>query len=285
VVASWFRRNTGLAFGITLSGTSVGGVLIVPIAAQVIQRYGWRMGYLALAAIILLVALPLVIWLLRENPAAVKAKGAPTTSMDGQTLGETFKDSRFWFLMLSLGLAALPMGAYLVHLQPLLRTQHFSLPEAAGYGSLFALAIGIGRVGGGFLIDKLWDFGVATALIALAALGCFTVTSFGPQDARWAITAAIVAIGLSYGAEVNFGAYFALKLFGLRSYSKIFGFKSLVVGGGVALGGMMVSALFDLTGSYKLLGPVTGILFLLAAVTMLLIGLKHERTQAAAQPV
>jgi MFS family permease len=272
IAASWFRRNAGSAFGVTLSGISVGGVIIMPLAALAMERYGWRAGYLTLAAIMLIFALPLMLWLLREAPPAAEPKaGQASDPLSGQTLRATLADARFWILMLSLGLSALPMGAFLTHLQPLLRSQHFTLPAAAGYGSLFALAIGFGRVGGGVLIDRLWDYGVATGLLVLGAIGSYFIPTLGPKDPNWAMAGAVVALGLSYGAEVNFGAYFTLKLFGLRDFSKIFGIKALVVGGGVALGGMLSSALFDMTGGYKAFSVAGAALFLLSAATLLLI--------------
>jgi MFS family permease len=289
-VASWFRFNTGSAFGVTMSGTSLVGVVLLPVVGLAIDRFGWRGGYLILAAIMMGFTLPLVLWLFRENPAAASVPHNPTAPQPseeeagrsaGQTFRETLADTRFWLLILALGLAALPMGAYLTHLQPLLRSQQFSLPVAAGYGSLFALAIGIGRIGGGILIDRLWDYAVASVFIAVAAFGCFAITSLRPQDSAWMVAAAVFAIGVSYGAEVDFGAYFALKLFGLRDFPKIFGCVALILGTGVALGGMISSAMVDWTGGYGPLGPVTGVFFLLSAAAMLFMGLRDRRLASA----
>jgi OFA family oxalate/formate antiporter-like MFS transporter len=176
-----------------------------------------------------------------------------------------------------LGLAALPMGAYLTHLQPLLRNKGFSLPVATGYSSLFALAMGIGRIGGGILVDRLWSYGVASLLIAVAAFGSFAITSLRPEDSAWMVAAAVFAIGLSYGAEVDFAAYFTLQLFGLRDFPKTYGCIALVLGVGVGLGGMMSSAMFDWSGGYGPLGPVTGIFFLFSAGAMLFMGLRDRR--------
>lgn len=275
-VATWFRRQTGSAFGVTLSGTSVGGVFIVPIIALVIDRYGWRSGYLAMSAILLIVVLPLVALLFREKTAHPTEK-ENVRATSGQSWRETLVDIRFWLLLLSLGLAALPMGAFGAHLQPLLLSKHFSIPVAAGFGSLFALSIGVGRVVGGMLIDRFWDFGVIATALILGAAGCFTTAFVDAGTSYWFVAMAVAAIGLTYGAEVDFGAYLSLKMFGLKDFAKIFGVKSLVVGSGVALGGILSSALFDLAGNYGPLGLVTGALFAMSAAIMLMMGFRERR--------
>jgi MFS family permease len=58
VIANWFEARRGLAMGIALSGTTVGGMVMTLVASGVIQGWGWRAAYIALGApMILVVAL------------------------------------------------------------------------------------------------------------------------------------------------------------------------------------------------------------------------------------
>ena len=51
VLAAWFDRRRGLAIGIGMAGMGL-GLIYVPIVVQsMIDSYGWRAGYYALAAI------------------------------------------------------------------------------------------------------------------------------------------------------------------------------------------------------------------------------------------
>ena len=47
LVSNWFVRRRGLALGILLTGTSIGGVVIPQIATPLITAYGWRAAMLA----------------------------------------------------------------------------------------------------------------------------------------------------------------------------------------------------------------------------------------------
>jgi len=49
-VANWFLERRGLASGIATSGIGLGMLLIVPLSQACVQAYGWRQGFLMLAA-------------------------------------------------------------------------------------------------------------------------------------------------------------------------------------------------------------------------------------------
>ena len=51
VVANWFGARRGLAMGVTLGGTTTGGMLMTLAASYVIAHWGWRPAYLAFARV------------------------------------------------------------------------------------------------------------------------------------------------------------------------------------------------------------------------------------------
>ncbi len=59
-VATWFVKNAGLAFALTMTGTSVVAAIAFPALGYAIEQFGWRAGYLVLAAMVVLVGLPVV---------------------------------------------------------------------------------------------------------------------------------------------------------------------------------------------------------------------------------
>jgi MFS family permease len=60
-VGLWFARRKGLALGILSSGGPLGQALVAFLAAHVVDAYGWRTGYLTLAILYALLAVPLAL--------------------------------------------------------------------------------------------------------------------------------------------------------------------------------------------------------------------------------
>ena len=75
VVANWFQAKRGMAMGVAIAGVSVGGMIMVQVAAAVIQAGGWRAAYTALALPVLLVVIPLVLLVVRTRPPEVSVQG------------------------------------------------------------------------------------------------------------------------------------------------------------------------------------------------------------------
>ncbi len=67
VVANWFGGRRGLAMGVTLGGTTTGGMLMTPTASYVIAHWGWRTAYLVFAPVFLIV-IPSVLMVVRSRP-------------------------------------------------------------------------------------------------------------------------------------------------------------------------------------------------------------------------
>jgi MFS family permease len=68
VIANWFREKRGVAMGVAVAGISAGGMIMVQLAAAAIRAGGWRVGYVALALPILLIAVPLTVVVVRTRP-------------------------------------------------------------------------------------------------------------------------------------------------------------------------------------------------------------------------
>ena len=51
LVSGWFERGRGMALGIALTGTSLGGSIVSLMAAPLIANYGWRTAMLILSGL------------------------------------------------------------------------------------------------------------------------------------------------------------------------------------------------------------------------------------------
>lgn len=68
VIVAWFDRHRGLALGGTLAGIGAGTALIPLLVANINTSLGWRYSFISIAAIVLLVSLP-VVWMWIAEPA------------------------------------------------------------------------------------------------------------------------------------------------------------------------------------------------------------------------
>ena len=71
VLAKWFYRRRGIVLSICTAGTSVGGLFLTPFAASLIIWAHWRVAWIVLGAFVLVLALPLAAFLLRDSPEEI----------------------------------------------------------------------------------------------------------------------------------------------------------------------------------------------------------------------
>jgi len=69
-IPRWFVKRRGLMTGIVVTGSSVGTMIMAPLAGWLIASYGWRISY-AVIGIISLVLITLVAQVLKRDPSQV----------------------------------------------------------------------------------------------------------------------------------------------------------------------------------------------------------------------
>jgi nitrate/nitrite transporter NarK len=271
-VATWFSKNSGLAFGLVLCGVSVSSAILMPVLAYVIQTYGWRNGYLSLFALVAFVCLPLVLLWFRERPkangpAVVQGEDA---AQSGIPLREAVRDRRYWLMIFALGGAAFAIGGYTNQLQPMLASGGFTPTVAASVGTVFAISIGVGRIIAGRLLDRFNPSKVAATFLASPVIGAALLAHTIDTGPVWLPAAvAVFLLGLGQGAEIDFNAYFTLRLFGLRQFSLIFGTVIVAINAGLAGGAFVYASIYDMTGSYHAAIYTSMAIYLGAALVML----------------
>ena len=70
IATRWFSRRRGLALATVTSGVGLGSILVAPIAAYLIVDYGWRMSYLIIGVVALILMIPLSL-LLKRPPGDI----------------------------------------------------------------------------------------------------------------------------------------------------------------------------------------------------------------------
>lgn len=283
-VASWFKRSVGLAFGIALSGSALIAIIATPLTGNMIADYGWRAGFLAIAAIALLVGLPVITLFYKERSASPSPEQGEIP-LTGASLPEAMRDARFWCYILSFTLACIALGGTLAHLQAILAEAGLPLAHALSFGVLYALAMTFGKVVGGMLLDRAWPFAIAAGITTLAAIGAFGLATMDATTPYLLVALLLGSIGMAQGAESDFVAFFTLRSFGLRVFSTIVGVLAMIVTLGLTVGAWVYGLLFDIYGSYEIASFAGSGCLLSAGIFVLIAGLREKSAISREQAV
>jgi hypothetical protein len=99
------------------------------------------------------------------------------------------------------------------------------------------------------------------------------------SDASWIIALlAVFLLGLGQGAEVDFIAFFTVRIFGMRSFAAISATIGASVGVGMALGGSGFAIVHDATGSYDAAIYASVLIYAGAAALALMIRMPPTKT-------
>ena len=268
---TWFSRNAGLAFGITMCGTSLITAIASPVLSDVVVHHGWRWGYALWGTIVVVCGLPPVIVWFRQNPHPLaEAIEAADRAGSASSARQAARTVPFWLVFGSLACAALAVGGIISQLYPILIAAGYSPELAAGTVSFYAISMGVGRVIAGSLLDRFDPVWVAGGSLFLAAIGSMILlfALFGGGPWMLAFLAAFM-LGWGQGAEGDYIGFFTQHLFGRQAFAAIYSWFNLAVGSGLALGGLLFARIFDIYGNYQLAVTIGVGLWLASAVLML----------------
>lgn len=244
VVSANFVKGRGLALGLAMVGNGLTGIFLPMLLAPYAASAGWRQGFVALAVLAALAA-PLVAGLMslsRPQPQAVAPDGAPA----GQSFETALRDRAFWVMAAAFALIPLGAGGMHLHLMAFLADEGMSPVEAGAVASLGGVALIVGRVLTGWLIDHAFAPWVAAGMMAISA-ACMALMGVFGAPAGWL---GAVAVGLSIGAELDLIGYLTARYFGMRAYGRIYGVLYAAVLVGSAVSPVAYGQASDLTGSY-----------------------------------
>jgi len=262
-IANWFHHRVGLASGIAVSGFGFGGLLI-PVIVRLIESYEWRGAITILALGVLLIILPLSL-VFRHKPEqygylpdgqtedpAVSTNNAGLSSTSGAdfTTKQTLKSRAFWHMGLAFVCHTMLVSATITHVMPYLS----SIGIARSRASVVAMAIPLtsicGRLGLGWLGDKVNRKLVLAAALAAMSLGifCFGYTSVA---GAWLLVVFIILFGVGYGGSIALRPSLVREYFGRSSFGTVFGLITGITMLGGIIGPPLAGWVYDNWGGYQ----------------------------------
>jgi MFS family permease len=245
-VSLWFQRRRGIAVAIVASGNYLAGTIWPPVLQYSIEAVGWRQAYLAIGAVCVLTILPLAAVLRRRAPG--DDGGVPLGARDiADTLRMT--PGTLQALLVVAGLACcIAMSMPQVHIVAYCADLGYGPARGA---EMLSLMLGLGvvsRLASGLIADRIGGVGT---LILGSTLQCLALLFYLPFDGLASLYVVSALFGLSQGGIVPSYALIVREYFPAREAGARVSLVLMATIIGMALGGWMSGAIYDLTGSYR----------------------------------
>jgi len=284
-VARWFFKRRNTMTGILVAGLGLAGLIGPPVANWLISTYDWRVSYIILGSIVLVVA-ALAAQFLKRDPAQMgqvpygQNEGVEQelkAGTEGFSLREAVYTRQFWLVAAMFLCYGFCLLTTTVHLAAHVTDLGISTASAATIlATIGGLSI-IGKVVLGRAADRIGNRQVFIICFILMSASFFWLI---PAREVWMLYLFAAVFGLAYGGCVASQSPLIAVLFGLRSHGLILGVTTLGFTSGAALGPFLSGYIFDITGSYQLAFIVSAALSIVGLVlTAFLTPLRGEQAK------
>jgi MFS family permease len=247
----WFTRRRGIALAICMSGNYLAGALWPPLIQHGIENGGWRLAYTRVGIFCLLVMLPLA-WVLRRRPPEpaepepVALDTRPNTAHADRPLG--LSPATLQTLLCVAGVSCcVAMSMPQVHIVAYCTDLGFGAARGA---EMLSVMLGMGvasRLISGWISDHIG--GLRTLLLGSVLQGV-ALLMFLPFDGLVPLYLISGMFGLFQGGIVPSYALIVREHFAPAQAGARVGTVLMATLFGMALGGWMSGAIYDLSGSY-----------------------------------
>lgn len=286
-ITRWFVARRARAMGIASTGTSMAGIVLVPLATWLVITVGWRTTVVIIGVGIWLLIIPFVWRVVRSRPSdlGLEPYGAGIVEVErgsrpgrpDATLAGAMKGRTFWLVAAGLMLGQSPSFAIGIHAQKAIIDKGATPSEAAFVISLLAAGALFGRFGFAWIGDLAPSPIMLAGMYCLQAIGFAVLATSGLGPGVWLFA---VMYGASLGGSGALQPVVVADIFGVQAYGAILGAIGTPAAILSAITPIIAAYIHDLTGGY-------GIAFLGFAVVVLVgatsLALAHLSTRRLAQ--
>jgi MFS family permease len=243
----WLEARRNLAAALVSAGMGMGSMTVSPLAAWLIEAFGWRSAMLSIGCLAFALLLPAA-YSVRRPPSAL---AADTTSAPTEAYPLTSREA-----MLTPQFAAIAFAHFAccaAHSGPIFHMVSYA--TMCGLPAMLAVSVfGVaglaglgGRVGLGLAADRLGAKPVLVAGLLLQALAVGAYLFVSSLKEFYALS---VVFGLAYGGVMPLYAVLVRDVFGPRMMGTLFGAVAMFASLGMALGPWAGGWVFDNSGGY-----------------------------------
>ena len=262
LVSRRFREQQGFAVGAALLGASVGGTLTPTLTRYLAETFGWREAAALMSAGIWLIALPAFLWIVKDEDF----EEAEARRGDSSGFSTVWKQRSFWMLAAAVVLIGFVDQAMSQHFVLYLNKDvGLGLAVAAGAASVAALISIFGKVGFGWVYDKLSTKGVMICYVLMALAVLIAI----PVQGSFLLGALVLTRGLAHGGAIVDIPVLSKHYFGPKMLGRTIGVLTACVTVGFATGPPVVGYIYDTHGTYRYAFMLLAVMSLAAGAAVL----------------
>ncbi len=259
-VGGWFDRHRATAVGLAVAGIGAGTLVMSPVSAALIERYGWRDTFVMLgiggSAVLLACTL-----LVRRPPGQAGPQPA--------RFGDAFGSAVFRRLQLSALCSGLALFVPFVFVGQYAKDRGVDSVAAAILVGVLGGASVLARIGFGTAVRRFGSVALYRSCFVLIALSFLVWLAAG--DSYLMLLLFVTALGIGYGGFVALSTIVLAERFGVLGLGSVLGLFYTSQGLGGLVGPPTAGWLIDRTAGYTI--PILLCSGLAATARLLLIGL------------
>jgi MFS family permease len=255
VLTRWFHQKRSSALSIATTGLSVGGIVLTPIAARLIDDRSLVSAMTIIGVMFFIGStIPAAIFL-RPTPASMgqfpdgitpKDQGAAAGPPPGVQFLAAVNSTAFKAITATFTLGLLGQVGAISQVVKLAK-ERAGAPTNQQIISVLAACSVVGRLSGGVIVTKLTTRKFAYVALALQIAG-MTILAFAQTQPTLLVGAGV--FGLGVGNVLLLHPLLLAEVFGVRDYGRILGRSSIFVSVGNAVGPFMMGYARDHLGGY-----------------------------------
>jgi MFS family permease len=277
IISHWFTRQRGMALFFLSTGSMAGMAIMTPVLMAAIEAFGWRPTLVGFAAALTLLALPVALFVMRDQApagtdlpaseaAAMATRAASAPAQPAPRLAEALRTRPFWMIFAGLFACGFSMNLLGTHGVPMLMDHGFDAHSSSlGIGLIGFVAI-FGTLVLGRWSDRLPRRNILAAIYGVRGLGFFALVVVG---AHWELYAAASIGGLVWAGSIALSSAILADVYGVRLVGVLYGLAYL----GHQVGGMISAWLggwgYEHFGTHWVAFGASGALLLVAAAVSL----------------
>ena len=279
IISNWFHRNTAVITSIAMAFSGVAGAVFTPIFSSIIEKSGWRTGYLISAIFMLVLYLPILLFKMSLDPGDIgqlaygEVEGVQRVRFGKEHLPKAQDKIPVWLFVIAALFASLAgfVPSITPHFTGIAVFYGFTAAVGAAMLSITMVINTAGKLLLGFLIDRLGVrrsmliYLTATLVGIILILTVRSVFIFYLASALIGFSSATCTLGLAMTCREAFGITHYTS-----TYPKISLFCTVIYAFATTINGLI----YDIAHSYT---PIFWVMLACMAIMYVCIFIITER--------
>lgn len=285
VLGRWFVAQLGIATSVAMGCSGLAGAAFSPVIQAVVSGMGWRAGQVLVAALMLALVLPAILFVPSCDPADAGLKAFGADENNGEMQHAAKSESGEVRLDKALFVAAVVYSGLCAAVSAL--PQHFpGMASVAGLGatvgatmiSMCMITNTAGKILMGWLCDRI---GARLSILAYTTLTALSIVVLLLVPANTPYVVAALAAGLCYSPATVGLTMLCREVFGQRGSGIVYPVGAMACSLSNAVFSSVIGFAYDLTGGYVVM-LVTFLAFLACANALVFWSYQRKATLARA---